>query len=386
MRVLKEREKNILTQGGFGLTASAKVLFCSLAAVSCLSLNIYYALITSLVCIATSIFLKNNLLTVNAFLMVPVIFAVENSGHAALSLALVFAALLVLLFSFLPVREIPESVKLGAAIGLAFSVTALLTTYYFGIGATGSYTFQILKNYRYLGFHPNWRGVFYGTITLFAMITYPFKFKKLSQYLPAEFVSVLMPLLLNLVLNPEAYSTPILELGSLSNINLLSSAKSFFPLSAFFSEPNAADAVVAFKSGLAMAVVWLLLKSEEKKASLATAASDAASALLGGLPVSQNKIKSYSPISAVTALCATVLACVFLSPLFARIPIHSLAVVLIVSAWKTVPFSKIGKLFGLHRPFDLFAFFAVILSFVFFDPFIASGVCVLLVLVGRRVK
>ena len=79
--------------------------------------------------------------------------------------------------------KLNTAVKSALSLSLAFSVTALLTTHYFGIGAEGFTVIEILKTYRSLGFHPNWRGVFYGTITLFCMITYPFKFKKANKYL-----------------------------------------------------------------------------------------------------------------------------------------------------------------------------------------------------------
>ena len=178
---MKEQQRKILTETGFGLTAAGKIFFCALAACSCLSMNVYYALITTVFCAAASVSLDKKILAPNTFLIVPLIFVAGTVGKGGLPLAVLAGSVLFLLLSLSP-KEIgfsPE-VRAGAIFGLAFSVTALLTTYYFGIGATGAYTFEILKNYRYLGFHPNWRGVFYGTITLFAMITYPRKFKKLS--------------------------------------------------------------------------------------------------------------------------------------------------------------------------------------------------------------
>ncbi len=62
----------------------------------------------------------------------------------------------------------------------ALSATILFTTDYFGIGATGNTFREIIASYVSLGFHPNWRGVLYGTIVLVIMITFPRKFKKSS--------------------------------------------------------------------------------------------------------------------------------------------------------------------------------------------------------------
>ena len=200
------------TDALFGFTAAGKVFSCALAFAACLSLNIYSALICCAACLAASVMRKNTVLCPDAFLIVPLVFVATSCGASYLPVTLLAGAALYFLLSipalkktdgFFGLSSLPLSCRLGVSAGLAFSVTALLTTYYFGIGATGATVLEMLKNYRYLGFHPNWRGVFYGTITLFAMITYPFKFKKLSQYLPAEVVSLFIPFALNVVLNPN---------------------------------------------------------------------------------------------------------------------------------------------------------------------------------------
>ena len=192
---MKKGFLNALSPAVGGLTAAGIVFSYTFAAFSCLGLNIYYALSGAVIClILSAALLKDEVLAPDSFLLVPVVFTVTAAGFSYLPVSVFGGALLfVLLKPLLKKIKIPDCIIAGAALGLAFSATALFTTYYFGIGASGSYTFEILKNYRYLGFHPNWRGVFYGTITLFAMITYPFKFKKLSKYLPAEVFSVAIP-------------------------------------------------------------------------------------------------------------------------------------------------------------------------------------------------
>lgn len=384
---MKKQQRKTLAEAGFGLTAAGKIFFLSLAACSCLSMNVYFALATSIVCIAASVSLKNQILAPSAFLLVPVIFVAETAGTGGLPFAVLCGSLLFFLLSLLPKTiDFSPEVKAGAAIGLAFSVTALLTTYYFGIGATGAYTFEIIKNYRYLGFHPNWRGVFYGTITLFAMITYPFKFKKLSNYLPAEFVSVAIVLALNLFLNPNKETTPILEVGALSDMKALSGVGDFLPILDFSAFGESESLANILKGAFALAVVFLLYKPDEKRSIVVSAAASGASSLFGGLPLQSSKILNYTFVSAVTALGATVLFAVFCPALIARIPLHSLAVVFIVSAWKAVSFGEASNVLKKRELLKILSFIVSALGFVFADIFTAALVCVLVSVAFGRVK
>lgn len=106
-----------------------------------------------------------------------------------------------------------------AALGaVTFIVAAVLcitqVNYYFGIGVPSGSAFETLAAYRSFGFHSNWRGVLYGTITLVIMITYPIKFKKLSRKVPAPAVALVLTTVLNLILNPVAERTAIDEVGA----------------------------------------------------------------------------------------------------------------------------------------------------------------------------
>lgn len=384
---MKEQKRKILAETGFGLTAAGKIFFLSLAACSCLSMNVFFALATTIVCAAASVSLNKKILSPSAFLLVPVIFVAGTAGKSGLPLSILVGAVLYLLLVASPksLDFLPE-VKVGAAIGLAFSATALLTTYYFGIGATGAYTLEILKNYRYLGFHPNWRGVFYGTITLFAMITYPFKFKKLSKVLPAEFVSVLIPIVLNLFLNPNKEITPILEVGELSDMKALSGLKTFLPIIDFSAFAESENIINVLKGAFALAVVFAIFKPLEKRTSVVSASASGVSSLLGGLPSQTGEIAVYTPVSALAALAAATIFAVFCPAVISRIPLHSLAVVFIVSAWKAVPFGSVASVFKKRNFFEIVSFFVSALGFVFADVFTAAIVCVLISVAFRRVN
>lgn len=378
-----QNKKISAPQALFGLTAAGKVFSCALAFAGCLSLNIYAVFACCAACFIASVFLKERILCPDAFLTVPLVFVAESVGREVLAVTVLIGAALYFLLSRIKNGiHMPASVMLGASVGLAFCVTVLLTTYYFGIGAHGATAFEMLKNYRYLGFHPNWRGVFYGTITLFAMITYPFKFRTLSKYLPAEVVSLVIPFVLNLFLNPDGASTPILETGSVSSLNVPFFVRDYFPVGS--AEPTVQTYVAAVAQGaFALALILLIYSEKSGKIPLATASANAASGILGGIPSLPAEIKSYSP-SACAVAVASVAAVGCLAPsLTARLPLHSLAVVLIVSAWKKVPFSGFSKMFGTEKAFGAVFFAASLASFVFLDVFKALVVCMLLAMLSR---
>jgi MFS superfamily sulfate permease-like transporter len=153
----------------------------------------------------------------------------------------------------------------------------LLTTHYFGIGASGSNAKEMITSYLSLGFHPNWRGVLYGTIVMVIMITFPRKFKKLCKTISAPFIAVVITLILNLFLNPSYMVSAINEIGGFS-----------FSTAALLPESN----------------------------------------------------------------------------IFDRIPVHSLAVILIVGAWENVKWKEIKKVFS--SPVNVLFFDASVIATLYF--------------------
>ena len=378
-----QNTKNPVRQSLFGLTAAGKVFFCALAFAGCLSVNVYGALVCCAVCCAASVFLKNRILYPDAFLIVPLVFVAGTAGNALLPLTVIAGAVLFFAVSRIQnALKVPESVMLGASVGLAFSVTALLTTYYFGIGANGATVFEMLKNYRYLGFHPNWRGVFYGTITLFAMITYPFKFRRLSKYLPAEVVSLAIPFVLNLLLNPNGETTPILEFGSLSSVAGIRGLGGFLPVADTPSEVGSFLSPV-LQGAFSLAVIMLLFGEKDSKISNISSAASAAAGIFGGFPAVSTEIKCYSVSSAAVAVVSSAAVGLLFPSLLSRLPLHSLAVVLIVSAWQKVKFSRFGTMFKTEKVLGAVLFASVVASFVFLGVFKALVICVLLAALMR---
>lgn len=93
---------------------------------------------------------------------------------------------------------------------IAFSTTALVTNDYFGIGAEGYTVVEIIKSYVSFGFHPNWRGILYGTIVMVIMITFPRKFKTLfGKIISPAFAALVIIYAMNYFLIPAGTVSPI---------------------------------------------------------------------------------------------------------------------------------------------------------------------------------
>ena len=208
-----------------------------------------------------------------------IMFVSESMGTVATYISLAIAGVVSVSFFFFCERfKIgSNAVTAGFSLATALTVTVLLTTHYFGIGARGINVREMIASYLSLGFHPNWRGVLYGTVVMVIMITFPRKFKKFCSVVKAPFIAIVVTLVLNFFLNPSYMVTAINEIGN------------------FASE-------------------------------------------------------SFTPSFALD--------------IFGRIPVHSLAVVMIVGAWESVKWGEIKKAFS--SPVSIICFAVTVISTLYF--------------------
>ena len=192
----------------FGLTAAGVTGATCLCLCAALNQGIFVVLVFTAIFTMASIG-KKWIYTPSPLLAVIFVFLMQFNSLLGSAASLVLGSLICFALNRLIKREkLPDFITGGCLIGLALCTTILFTNTYFGIGATGFTPFEMLSSYRSLGFHPDFRGLLYGTITLFTMITYPFKFRRLKNIIPAEFITVAIPFVLNLILNPDpAYTT-----------------------------------------------------------------------------------------------------------------------------------------------------------------------------------
>lgn len=337
-------QKNFLIKNSsYGITAFLFIFSYSICFAASLQLNIWYALITAITSAIISISLKSRVLAPDTFFTVPLLLVLSAETNALMPFCVIGGAFIYFLFNKRCKKiTVQPAVTGGIALSLAFAVTALLTTHYFGIGAEGYTVAEILKTYRSLGFHPNWRGVFFGTITLFSMITYPFKFKRANKYLPAEAFSLILPLILNLILNPDKAYTPVNELGNIFDFMKEDTLSFFLPSLNTDSAFSMQSYVNAFQGAVSLGLLLLFTDNfNERTDSKGTATL--LNGIEGGFPLKSYEIRGYSLTSAIVAVILIVYSGFFMDDILSRIPLHSAAVVLIVNAWKQVPFKALGN-------------------------------------------
>lgn len=284
----------------------------------------------------------------NAFLIMGYVYSVNLKAHRS---DMVFCAFLICAILLIASAFFHEELKplfaspavSGIMLATALTVTVLFTTDYFGIGAVGNTVSEMIASYVSLGFHPNWRGVLYGTIVMVIMITLPRKFKKFSKTVSASFIALAATLLLNLALNPADMATSITEITDGTKSNIL--ALLFGGFETFEDE----NIIYAIPSGVALFLVsfYAISQSENVRRSDFVIAG-AANAALGGVayfPLPHGiKIKNLLP--GIAAAAITLLMLYFGESFILRIPLHSCAVVLIVGAWQSMKWGEMKKVFS----------------------------------------
>ncbi len=300
-------------------------------------------IITCIACIFSAKAKDNKIMPVYlTFTVLLYCISVSGIGTAAFSAMLCGLLLLILNpiakklnFSFNPAVT-------GTMLSGALTVTVLITTHYFGIGAQGDTVREMLSSYLSLGFHPNWRGILYGTIVMVIMITFPRKFKKLDKVISAPFIAIITTLILNLFLNPADLISAIQEIGL-----------SFYESRIYADLPFILNGEIDFISGILCGASlyficqYALISNGERQNGVI---SSSGNIFLGGclgviLPYGIKKEKA-SIISGIIASVISTAILILFKAFIARIPVSSLAVIIIVGAWGSVRWGNIKKAFS----------------------------------------
>lgn len=313
----------------------------------CSGMGIFTGLVFS--CISSLLFSfteeKRRMPIYLSFLVISYAFNAINA--AGTSLAILISGLLLIIFSVFKknkFKQINPAVSAALMLSGALTVTVLFTTDYFGIGATGNTTKEMIASYISLGFHPNWRGVLYGTIVMVIMITFPRKFKKTVKFFDFAFLALILTTVMNLFLNPLSVINVINEVGTISfteyKNNLL------FPLINSFSDTDIINSLICSVALFFINYSAILQNNQPKKSDLII--NGAVSSALGFcsclISISQfRKNKLFS--GALSAIITAVLFILF-KDFIPRIPVHSCAVILIVGAWNSVKWSEIKQAFS----------------------------------------
>lgn len=307
-----------------------------------------------------------------------VLFCAANAiGVSGAMLSCIIAGAILLFVATLQFNKSFFIIPLEAFGAITFIIAAVLcitqVNYYFGIGVPVGNALDTLMAYRSFGFHANWRGVLYGTITLVVMITYPIKFKKLSKRVPAPAVALVGTTLLNLLLNPSAETTAIDEVGE-----FMSSAMYLFVGKISIYDVTHAKFIPALFFAWALVVVLVadtLLHEEKLSAVHYSLAFKGMRSLIcplcEGMTVSDDDSYGETRLTSLFAAVLMILLALVAKPFIMRVPIATLAVIIICTAWQRVRFKFIQKSLSKGKIVAKIAVFIVISVLGIFWNFIA---------------
>ena len=356
---------------------------------ACTDLGIYAGIIGAVIAAALSFAGNRASLAPSLTAFIILIGLSDKFGAGAAFAATALAGFLTLIVFFITsksgtTKPVTISPAVAGAISLAQAliITVLITTDYFGIGAVGSTVREMLASYRYLGFHANWRGVLYGTIVMVVMITFPRKFKSFSKKISAASLAVILTLILNLFLNPDVKTTAIKEAGDYPV-----SFDKFFS-GALFSGFDTSAILPVILAAAALSLVGIYFHANisdgtsTKRDIIVYTSSLVLSGVVGGVAMLPSK-RERTTVSASIIAAAIVLAITIgLHGLVARIPLPSLAVVLIVGAWQSVDWSQLKKAFT-GGVVSIAVFIICVALMLFADVPLAMVLCIIL---GRNLK
>lgn len=348
---------NLIGQIGFGLTAAGAISIYCICLCAVFNQGIIVALALTILFALASV-KKSSVYAPSPLLAVALFFLLRLNSLTLAIASLGFGCVYCFILSkCLKGVKAPNFVSGGVFIGLALCATILFTNTYFGIGAYGTTTLDMLKAYRSLGFHPDFRGLLYGTITLFTMITYPFKFRRLKNIIPAEFITILIPFVLNLFLNPDPGYTTTNEYSVVDFSNQLH----------YSAYPYVIRDVLS--TGAVAGFALYLLSDKDSKSS---------GAIFSAHPVISCNETGYSGISAATTIIVSALVILLLPSFVYRLPLPCAGAMLIVSAWQHTPFKPLTSTIAEKSVLKLLLLILCGVSFVVLSPTYAIGLCVML--------
>lgn len=344
---ITETASNLLFHFGTVFPIAVCMFVCSgIGAINALPIILIFSFLTKRNGTAPAVPLYLN------FLIISYIYG--SFGGATTAVAIALSGILLCFAGFFEEKAKPFFESPAAAaimLSTALTMTVMQTTNYFGIGATGNTSREMIASYLSLGFHPNWRGVLYGTIVLVIMITFPKKFKIFSKIIHPSFCALAVTLVLNCFLNPSDMATSIKEIGQ-TEFNALVGTD-------FMTEIISADVFSAVLCAIALFLssLYMLVNSEKtsKGEYAASGITTVGLSFFGAfLPskVTLNKSR-FLKEEFISVIPVLILGFIFIL-FYERIPVASCAVVLIVGAWQSVKWRELKKVFSGIAPIICF--------------------------------
>jgi len=281
------------------------------------------------------------------------------------------------------VSYIPAPVITGFTSGIAIIIALGQIDNFFGTHSEGSDAIEKLISYGRLGFSPNWTALLFGGIVVLIMLLYP---KKLQQYVPSSLASIVIVLIINMIMFPDASDAKAAEVGAIPKSLLTDQAliKTGFDFSDIKSliAPAVSIAALGMIESLLCGASAGNMKNERIDAGrelVAQGIGNMVIPLFGGVPATAAiartsvAIKSGGQTRLVSIFhSATLILSMFLlGGVMSRIPLSALAGVLMVTAWRMNEWTSIKQIFGKKLKESRLQFIVTMAATVVFDLTIA---------------
>lgn len=288
------------------------------------------------------------------------------------------------------VSYIPAPVITGFTSGIAIIIALGQIDNFFGTHSEGGDAVEKLISYGRLGFSPNWTAVMFGAIVVLIMIFYP---KKLSAYVPSSLASIIIVLIINMIMFPDAESAKVAEVGAIPRSLMTGDAL----LKKGLNFDNIQNLITPAISIAALGMIESLLcgasagkmKNERIDAGrelIAQGIGNMVIPLFGGVPATAAiartsvAIKSGGQTRLVSVFHSVtlILSMFLLGGVMSRIPLSALAGVLMVTAWRMNEWESIKNIFSKKLKESRWQFLVTMIATVIFDLTIAivAGVVV----------
>lgn len=281
------------------------------------------------------------------------------------------------------VSIIPVPVITGFTSGIAIVIALGQVDNFFGTVSEGENAIAKLLSYGRLGFAPNMQAVMFAVLAMAVMILWP---KKLTKYLPGSLVAIIVAVVLNFVLNPVAESSAVAEVGAIPQKlmtadSLLLNGIDISTLPNLIA-PAISIAALGMIESLLCGAAAGRMKGEPLNSTrelVAQGIGNIIIPILGGVPAtaaiartsvaikSGGRTRMVSVIHSITLILSMFL----LGGVMGRIPLASLAGVLMVTAWRMNDWPAIRELFRKRLKSASAQFLVTMVATVLFDLVIA---------------
>lgn len=291
------------------------------------------------------------------------------------------------------VSIIPTPVITGFTSGIAIIIALGQIDNFFGTSSEGSSALLKILSYKDLGFNIQWQSLMFGALVVLIMVLFP---KKLNAIIPSSLVGIIVALVINLIIYPDASNPGVTQVGDipktlLTENSLLKAGIDFSAIQGLIV-PAISIAALGMVESLLCGASAGKMKDEKFDADrelIAQGIGNIVIPLFGGIPATAAiartsvAIKSGGKTRVVSIVHSLVLlaAMFLLGDIMSRIPLAALAGVLMVTAVKMNDWKEIKQIFKQRFKSEIFLYLLTMIATVVFDLTVAIVIGVVLAMV-----